>query len=166
MEQNKPKFRLRLNLFDMIVLLLAAAAGIFLLWNAVKSKLPQEDITSNAVVRFTVRVQRWVEGSSEKIQKDDQLADNIKNYNLGKVVDVKAIPTRQRALDRERLRYVWVEVEGFEDVLVTIETPCNITPRATLVDGAYELRVGDMAYLRGIGYMGSGPVVSMEEVQR
>lgn len=31
MEQNTPKFRLRLNLFDTIVLVLALAVGAFLL---------------------------------------------------------------------------------------------------------------------------------------
>ena len=32
MEQQTPKFRLRLNFFDSIVLLLALLAGAFLLW--------------------------------------------------------------------------------------------------------------------------------------
>ena len=34
MEQNNGKFRLRLNLFDGIVLIVALAVGAFLLWNA------------------------------------------------------------------------------------------------------------------------------------
>lgn len=36
MEQNTPKFRLRLNLFDGIILIAALAVGAFLLWNAGK----------------------------------------------------------------------------------------------------------------------------------
>ena len=40
MEQNTPKFRLRLNLFDTIVLVLALAVGAFLLWRAVKPAAP------------------------------------------------------------------------------------------------------------------------------
>ena len=36
MEQNKPKFRLRFNLFDAAVLVIALLAGAFLLWRAVK----------------------------------------------------------------------------------------------------------------------------------
>ena len=133
MEQKK--FRLRLNIFDGIVLLAALAVGAFLLWNAMKPEVPQETVpTNNSTVRFTVRVMHWGEGTSNLIQKGDQIADNIKNYVLGDVVDV----------------------------LVTLESPCNVTERTTMVDGAYELRVGDMAYLRGVGYMGSGPVVAIE----
>ena len=40
MEPNTPKFRLRLNLFDGIVLVLALAVGAFLLWRAVKPAAP------------------------------------------------------------------------------------------------------------------------------
>ena len=34
MEQHNQKFRLRLNLFDAIVLIIALAVGAFVLWNA------------------------------------------------------------------------------------------------------------------------------------
>lgn len=165
MEQKK--FRLRLNLFDGIVLLAALAVGAFLLWNAMKPEVPQEVVPeNNDMVRFTVRVQHWLEGSESLIQEGDQLADNIKNYVLGRVVDVETAPCRQRVLDRENNRFVWAELEGYEDVLITMETSCSISDRVILVDGGYELRVGDMAYLRGIGYMGSGPVIAIEEVRK
>ena len=39
MEQNTPKFRLRLNLFDGIILALALAAGAVLLWMAARGKI-------------------------------------------------------------------------------------------------------------------------------
>ena len=49
MEQNTPKFRLRLNLFDTIVLVLALAVGAFLLWRAVKPAAPvQADPTATS----------------------------------------------------------------------------------------------------------------------
>ena len=103
MEQKK--FRLRLNIFDGIVLLAALAVGAFLLWNAMKPEVPQETVpTNNSTVRFTVRVMHWSEGTSALIQKGDQIADNIKNYVLGEVVDVQAVPCRQRVPDRESLR--------------------------------------------------------------
>ena len=38
MEQNTSKFRLKLNLFDGIVLVLALAAAAFLLWRVVKAE--------------------------------------------------------------------------------------------------------------------------------
>ena len=165
MEQKK--FRLRLNLFDGIVLVLALAAGAFLLWTAMKPQLPSEAVPSSASsVRYTVRLQRCIPGTSELIRVEDQVADNIKNYAVGKVAAVEAVPNRRRVLDRENLRRVWVETDQFEDILLTLEAPCQITDSAIVLDGGYELRVGSTAYLRGVGYMGSGPVVAIEEVEK
>lgn len=164
---EEKKFRLRLNLFDGIVLVLALAVGAFLLWNALKPEVPEEVIsTPTSTVRYTVRLQRCLPGTNELIQLGDQVADNIKNYVVGNVTAVEAVPCRRRVLDRENLRRVWVETDQFEDILLTLESTCEITDSAITLDGGYQLRVGSTAYLRGLGYMGSGPVVSIEEVEK
>ena len=93
MELNTPKFRLRLNLFDGIVLVLALAVGAFLLWRAVKPAAPvQADPAATSTIRYTVRFQRWIPGTSEIIQPGDRIADNIKNYEVGHVVSAQAVP--------------------------------------------------------------------------
>ena len=142
MEQNTQKFRLKLNLFDGIVLVLAVAVAAFLLWRAMKPavQVPM-DPSVTSTVRYTVRFQRWTPGTSALIQAGDRIAD-----------------TQNR-------RYVWAEMDGFEDVLVTIEAPCTVSDAAITVGGGYELRVGSTGYFRGEGYMGSGPIVAIEEVQ-
>ncbi len=165
MEQKK--FRLRLNLFDGIVLVLALAVGAFLMWTAMKPEVPAEVIsTSNSNIRYTVRLQRCVPGTGDLIQVGDELADNIKNYVIGRVTAVETVPDRRRVLDRENLRMVWVETEEFEDVLVTLEAPCQITDSAITLDGGFQVRVGNSVHMRGVGYMGSGPVVALEEVAK
>lgn len=162
MEQKK--FRLRLNLFDGIVLVLALAVGAFLLWTAIKPEVPEEVVpVSTSSVRYTVRLQHCILGTSELIEVGDELADNIKNYVVGKVAAVEKVPDRRRILDRENLRIIWVETDQFEDILLTLEAPCQITDSAITLDGGFQLRVGNTVHLRGIGYMGSGPVVAIEE---
>lgn len=166
MEPNTPKFRLRLNLFDGIVLVLALAVGAFLLWRAVKPAAPvQADPAATSTIRYTVRFQRWIPGTSEIIQPGDRIADNIKNYEVGHVVSAQAVPALVQTPDRESCRWVWAELEGFEDVLVTVEAPCTVSDKAFTVGGGYEVRVGTTGFLRGEGYMGSGPIVAVEEVQ-
>ena len=166
MEQNTPKFRLKLNLFDGIVLVLALAAAGFLLWRAVKpaAQLPSNS-ASSSTVRYTVRFEAWIPGTSEMIRPDDRISDNIKNYEVGRVVSAQAVPALVQVPDQNSRRYVWAELEGFEDVLVTVEAPCSVSDKAITVGGGYELRAGATAYLRGEGYMGSGPIVAVEEVQ-
>lgn len=165
MEQNTQRFRLKLNLFDGIVLLLAVAAAAFLLWRAMRPEAPvQADPTETSTVRYTVRFRRWAQGTGEVIREGDRIADNIKNYEVGHVVSAEVVPDLTQVLDTRNRRFVWAEAEGFEDVLVTIEAPCVVTDEAITVDGGYEIRVGATAYLRGEGYMGSGPIVAIEEV--
>ena len=104
MEQKK--FRLRLNLFDGIVLALALAVGAFLLWTAMKPQIPDEAVpASTSSVRYTVRLQRCIPGTSELVRTEDQVADNIKNYVVGKVTAVEAVPCRRRVLDRALERF-------------------------------------------------------------
>lgn len=166
MEQNTAKFRLKLNLFDCIVLVLALAVAVFVLWRAVKPEVPAApaDPAVTSRVRYTIRFQRWAEGTSGAIQPGDQIADVIKNYEIGEVVSAQAVPAEVQVVDQEKRRHVWAELEGFEDVLVTIEAPCTTSDAAITVGGGYEIRVGSSGYFRGEGYMGSGPIVAIEEV--
>ena len=166
MEQNTPKFRLKLNLFDGIVLILALGAAAFLLWRTMKPAVPtQAGPAATSTVRYTVRFQRWIPGTSGIIQPGDQIADNIKNYEIGQVVSVQAVPSTMQVADQESRRWVWAELEGFEDVLVTVESPCTVSDRGFTVGGGYEVRVGTTGFFRGEGYMGSGPIVAVEEVR-
>ena len=163
MEQNTPKFRLRLNLFDGIVLVLALAVGAFLLWSAMKPAAPAEGETVNtATVRYTVRFQKWIEGTSVLVESGDKLVDNIKNYELGTVVSAEAVPAQSLQLDHQSRQYVLADIPGYEDVLVTVEAPCTTSDESILLGGGYALWVGSVAYIRGEGYMASGPIISIE----
>ena len=164
MEHNTPKFRLRLNLFDGIVLVLALAVGAFLLWTALKpaAAAPEGEVSATATVRYTVRFQKWIEGTSSLIQPGDKLVDNIKNYALGSVVSAEAVPVQSLQLDHDSRQYVLADISGYEDVLVTVEAPCATSDEAITLDGGYALRVGAVAYIRGEGYMASGPIISIE----
>lgn len=170
MEQNTQRFRLKLNLFDGIVLAAALLVGAFLLWKAVKPQVSAEVIptadTTTSTVQFTVRFQRWAEGTSHLIEPGDQLYDNIKNFSIGQVVSAQAVPSETSVLDQVNRRQVQATLEGFEDVLVTVQSTCTASDESIVVGGGYELRAGATAYIKGQGYMGSGPIVSVEEVKK
>lgn len=88
--------------------------------------------------------------------------DNIKNYEMGTVVSYETVPAVNQVLDSVNHKYVQAEIEGFEDILVTIESPCTESDQGFILGGGYELRVGVTTYIKGEGYMASGPVVSVE----
>ena len=163
MEENKYKFRLRLNLFDGIILVVALAVAAVLLWMAVKPQaVSNESSTAAATVRYTIRFQRWIEGTGSIIQPGDKLVDNIKNNELGQVVSTQAVPAQTQLLDQESHSYVLAAVPGYEDILVTVEAPCTVSEEAVILGSKFQLLVGSTAYIRGEGYMASGPIISIE----
>ena len=119
MEQNNHKFRLRLNLFDAIILVAVLLVGAAAAWIGLRSG--GETAPTAAPVRYTVLFQ--------KMQV-----------------------------------YVNAVLEGYEDVYVTVESTCTTSGDggALLLGGGYDFRVGQLAYVRGPGYMGSGPVTEIE----
>ena len=123
MEQNNHKFRLRLNLFDAIILVAVLLVG------------------------YTVMFQKMREGESALIQPGDQLEDAVKNYQMGNVVAVEARPAEVQVLDQERQVYVNAVLEGYEDVYVTVESTCTTSGDggALLLGGGYDFRVGQLA---------------------
>ena len=162
MERNTPSFRLRLNLFDAMILILALIAAGVLAWLALRPAAQEADSAVTSTVRYTVRFQRWSEGSGALIEAGDKLTDNIKNYAMGTVVSWEAEPAVTQVLNQETRQYENAVIEGYEDILVTVESPCTESDAGFLLDGGYELRVGVTTYIKGEGYMASGPVVAVE----
>ena len=100
------------------------------------------------------------------IQEGDILTDNIRNYEMGQVVSYQVVPAVSRQLDHVDQKYVQATYEGYEDILVTVEAPCTESDEAIVVGGGYEIRVGTVCYIKGEGYMASGPIVTIDrEVQ-
>ena len=78
------------------------------------------------------------------------------------MVSAEAVPAQSLQLDHQSRQYVLADIPGYEDVLVTVEAPCTTSDESILLGGGYALRVGSVAYIRGEGYMASGPIISIE----
>ena len=161
MEQNTPKFRLRLNLFDAIVLAAVVLVGAAALWFGLRSGGGEQTSPQARTVQYTVRFQRIREGNGTLIEPGDPLVDTVRNYNLGTVVSVRTEPATYQVLDQENRCYVDAVLEGYEDAYVTVESPCTVGDDSLVLDGGYEFRVGQVTYIRGPGYMGSGPITQI-----
>lgn len=161
MEQNKKTFRLRLNLFDGIVILITLLVGGVLLWTQLKPAAPTSAPAAEKI-RFTIMLQKTVEGTGARANAGDLLVDTIKNYEIGNVVSAETVPAQDFALDEESSCYVLSEVPGKEDIYLTLESSAVVTEEAVTVGTGYVLRVGEPIYVRGPGYLGSGRVYSIE----
>lgn len=161
------KFRFKLNLFDGIVLALALCVAMFLAYTALKPASPavQEPgaVPAASTVRYTIRFQRMLEGTGELVQPGDALVDNIKNYDLGTVVSTEIKPAVTQVVDQVSRRKVLAEMPGYEEVYVVVESDCTrASDGSVTLDGGYKLQVNNTAYIKGAGYMASGPITDME----
>ena len=160
------KFRFKLNLFDGIVLVLALCVGAFLGYTYLKpAPVPTEEagVVTTDTVRYTVKFQKMMEGTETMVEPGDQLVDNIKNYKLGTVVSTEVIPCTTRVEDHVNKQVVRAEVPGHVDLLVTVESDrATLGADAVVLDGGYNLRVNTHAYIKGEGYMASGPIMFIE----
>lgn len=163
MEQNKPKAGLRPNLFDAIVLLVVLIAAAALLWVALLPAAETYTTEMDSMLRYTVRMQRWPEGNGQMVKVGDVIADNSRGLPMGTVVEVRVVPAEMQTLDRENHRYVMARVDGYEDVLITVEGYGTVEKNTIRAYGRLVLKVGTTGYIRGPGYMGSGPVVALED---
>ena len=160
------KFRFKLNLFDGIVLVAALAVAAFLAFTALKPAAPAaEESTAPAAssVVYTVKFHKMIEGTETLVEVGDQLVDNIKNYKLGTVIATEAEPARTRAVDEFGKQVLMAEIPGCVDLYVTVRSDAaTLGDNAVVLDGGYSLRVNSTAYIRGEGYMASGPIINIE----
>lgn len=158
---DKKKFQLKLNLFDTVILAVALCAAMVLGYMMLKPAPQQQEGPVVNTVQYVVRFNKMIEGAGSLIKPGDKLVDTVKNYNLGTVVGVEVMPCNVPVIDNENKRTVNAVVEGYEDVLVTVEGTGTMSESCFVLDGGYNLRVDAITYVRGNGYMGSGPVVSI-----
>ena len=163
MEQQTPRFRLRLNFFDSIVLLLALLAGAFLLWRAVAP--PQAEnvaIPQTQQVRYTIRLTRALPILEELVQPGQSITDSARNNALGTVVEVQCEPGTYFTLSEREHAWINAPVPDRINVNMTVEASATGDDSQLLINGSYALRVGDKIYVRGPGYIGRGDVIAIE----
>ena len=160
------KFRFKLNLFDGIVLVIALAVAAFLAFTALKPAAPVEEESAAPAassVVYTIKFNKMLAGTETLVEVGDQLVDNIKNYNLGTVVATEAVPATTRVVDEVNRRVVRAEIPGYVDLLVTVRSDaCTMGESSLVLDGGFVLRTNITAYIKGEGYMASGPIINIE----
>lgn len=167
MEQKKSNFRLKLNLFDGIVLVLAVLVGGMLLWKHMKpAPAPGSEEGGSTAIHYTLRIQRWQAGTGELIRPGHVLVDATKNFELGTVVSAQVVPNVTQVLDEEDEIFRNTQVQGLEDVIVELESVGKVDEEKVKLDSGFSMRVGTVAYVSGEGYMGSGPIIRIEREEQ
>ena len=163
MEQNERRFRLKLNLFDGIVILLALAVAAVLVYLQMKPAATDDSgAPATTTMQYTVRLLETMPGTGDLVQPGDKLRDVVKNHDIGTVVSAKVMPATDSIINEETNSYVTAEIPGREDVEIVIETTATYGEESVVVGSGYVIRVGEEIFVRGPGYLGSGEVWAIE----
>ncbi len=136
MEQQTPKFRLRLNFFDSIVLLLALLAGAFLLWRAVAPHQAENvAIPQTQQVRYTIRLTRALPILEELVQPGQSITDSARNNALGTVVEVQCEPGTYFTLSEREHAWINAPVPDRINVNMTVEASATGDDSQLLING-------------------------------
>lgn len=153
MAENKKKFKI--NFFDIVIILIVVCVGAGIYFFTHKSPAATKKLT------YVVELNKTTPGLEDYIRIGDDLTENTKNYNMGKVVDVETVPYSKITPDYENNAYVDSVDPYYSTVLITVEADVTETASSYAVDGQYVVRAGTEVFVKGEGYAGEGYIVKI-----
>lgn len=160
---EKQKFKLRLNLFDAIVLVLVLVVGGVVLWQMLDANSSEANKKMQRV-SYQITIKEASGGTVDHIALGSHLVDAVKNYDLGEILSTEVAPASKLVLNHAEREYQMAYLEGYEDIVVELVVDAAESDTTLLVDGGYELRVGNLVYMRGAGYMAAGYITRIDRV--
>lgn len=158
---SEAKKKRRFNLLDIAIILIVLVLGVF-----GYKYLKRTDVVApnTQKIVYQIRTNEIEPIVYDKIAEDTDIYDSIKNYHIGKVTTKELLPAIREVFNEEKNEYEVDEVENKINVLLTIEADGVVSGKDIIVGGAYDLKVGNVAYVKGKGYAAIGYVVAIERL--
>ena len=152
---EKKKFKI--NVFDVVIIIIVLIAAIF------AYKFTHKEVAvETKTIRYTFELIDNPEGFTDLIEVGDEITDNIKNYYMGKVVEVKKEPFYKLVQDRENGAIKDSIVKGRETAIITVEAPVTESTGDYKVNGYFIVKAGLEIAVKGNGYAGRGFILNVE----
>ncbi|MCQ4727040.1 DUF4330 domain-containing protein [Anaerotignum faecicola] len=152
---TKKKFKI--NLFDIVLIIIVLAAIL------VGYKFTHKEVAvETKTIRYTFELTDNDEGFTDLISVGDEITDNIKNYYMGRVVDVKKVPYTELVDSQELGKVVETEIPGRETAIVTVEANVTENGPDLKVNGYFTVKGGLEIAVKGLGYAGRGYILTVE----
>ena len=163
---QKQKIKWKLNIFDVIIILLALAALLvgYNLLNADRGGGALLTSGREITVRYTIELANMPIGASELITPGDSVIEVVEKRAVGSVVSCESYPYRMTSPDRITGNTILAEVPGRESAAVTIELRATETEHEINANG-FVLCAGTALSVTGPGWAGSGLILSIERAE-
>lgn len=152
----------KLNLFDALIIFLALLVGGVALWSMLLTST--QGTARTTTVRYTVVMRELMPGTDDYVVEGSQIYDAVKNYNMGTVLSSYTEKAEKQVLNHETRQYETAELEGYIDIYVEVEADITETDAGIMADGGFGLRVGELIYMRGAGYMSTGHITQIDRL--
>ncbi len=160
--EDKQKRRVRFNLFDVLIILLAVAVGVGVL--ALRNRAAggsAETARTTVPMRCTVEIMRAPSDMVNQMRVGDDIYRSTDSAYIGKIAEVRSIPHVENEYDAGAGRYVRYEDPKFIDIYVTIEGEGYSTARDIII-GAVPIKVCGEMYVKGKGFARMGYVCAID----
>ena len=158
---NDTKTKRKFNLLDIFIVLFLLVAMII----GYKYLKKTDTISPDYIkVTYQFRSNEQDPEISPMIQEGTDVYDSVKNYKIGKIVKKEVVQSTREVANQETGEYVSAPVDNKEDVILTIEADAVIQGKDIIVDGQYDIKVGNAAYLQGKGYATIGYIINVERL--
>lgn len=151
---EKKKFKI--NFFDVVIILIVicVGAGLYVFTH-------RDTTVETKKLTYMIEINKATPGLENYIRIGDDLTENTKNYNMGKVAAVETIPYTKLTPDYENNVFRDSVDPTCETVLITVEANVTESPSGFAVDGQYVVRAGTEIFVKGEGYAGEGYIVKV-----
>ena len=160
--------------FIHIIDILMAILLIALIFGAVQFAIPREVSarTGDVLLRYTIELGERVgedgrrrlspAGFHENIQIGEPIFDGIMGQEIGRIVNVYALPFQVDVFDEESRTFVRAYVDGLEYVYIVVEAHAQVNNYETLI-GHFSVGVGRPAFIRSKYFAGEGFIIAVDK---
>lgn len=151
---EKKKFKI--NFFDVIIILIVicVGAGLYIFTH-------RDTTVDTKKLTYMIELNKTTPGLEDYIRVGDDLTENTKNYNMGKVVDFETVPYTKLTPDYENNIFRDSVDPTCDTVRITVEANVTESASAYAVDGQFVVRAGTEIFVKGEGYAGEGYIVKV-----
>lgn len=160
MNINNKKASNKINFFDLIILAVVIIAIIVI---SVMYYSKEKKVVNNATkMTYVLELVSNPLGFSELIKVGDNLSDSVKNFPMGKVINVEKTPQKTIVNDLVNNIILENEIPDKERVVLTVEADVVDNGTDLLIENSYDIRVGKDIYVKGNGYAGVGYILEIK----
>jgi hypothetical protein len=161
MEKKPEKKRLRVSIFDVIIIAVVIVAAGLLIFFWRQSGKSSDATVNTRPVHYTIELNGMVPGAAEKIRAGDTIMDSDKKFIMGTVENVTIGPATSAAKDLETGDTLTAEVPDKELALIELVCDCSASESQIKAASGYVVAVGKEVHAAGPGYAGIGYVVEI-----